>query len=115
MDADIPIKIINDTGSTDFSVVVFTKNFGDNSPVSESYYAAWQVLHVNTSVAFEYPASTSVGATYGDEYQTVIIGPFGAGLGSTWEIFYEDRECIPNLVEGLYIILCKLRKLLARK
>ncbi len=96
---DIPIKYVNSTGSTDFSVVVFTKNFSVNTP--ETYYAAWEVIQVQNSSQFVYPISTAIGASYdlGDQYNT--MGPFGAVLGSTWQINQDDKDATPILESGL--------------
>ena len=90
MTTDIPIKYINATSSTDFEVVVFTKNFNTNTP--EIYYCAWQVLRGQTSVQFIYPVSTGVGATYKSEGQIITAGPFPAPQGSTWEITQDSQN-----------------------
>ena len=84
MTTDIPIKYINATVSTDFEVVVFTKNYNVNTP--QVYYVAWQILRAQTSAQFVYPVSTAVGATYHTGGQLITAGPFPAQLGSTWEI-----------------------------
>ena len=84
MTTDIPIKYVNATTSTDFEVVVFTKNFSTNTP--QVYYVAWQILRAQTSAQFIYPVTTAVGATYHTGGQLVTAGPFPAELGSTWEI-----------------------------
>ncbi len=97
---DIAIKYINDTGSTDFSVVVFTKNFSVDTP--EVYFAAWEVIRVQSSSEFIYPISTSIGASYLLGYQFNTMGPFGAVLGSTWEINQDNKANTPVLSPGLY-------------
>ncbi len=96
---DIPIKYINNTDTTDSSVVVFTKNFFHDAPET---YVAWEVICVQTSSEFVYPITTSVGASYqlGDQHNT--MGPFGAELGSTWEINQDDQATAPLLKPGLY-------------
>ncbi len=97
---DIPIKYINDTGSTDFSVVVFTKNFSVDTP--KTYFAAWEVIRVQTSSGFVYPITTSVGASYQHHDQHNTMGPFGAEPGSTWEINQNNPATAPLIMPGLY-------------
>lgn len=84
MTTNIPIKYINSTGSTDFQVLVFTKNFSLNTP--ETYFAAWQVLRAQNQAEFQYPVEIEVGASYEHGGQVITSGPFGASLGSTWNI-----------------------------
>ena len=84
MSTDISIKYVNATQSTDFEVVVFTKNFSTNTP--NTVYAAWMVLRAQTSSQFVYPVSMGVGATYQSSGQLISAGPFDAPLGSTWTI-----------------------------
>ena len=88
MTTDIPIKYINATTRTDFDVVVFTKNFSVNTP--KAYYCAWQVLKTQTNAHFVYPVDVAVGATYTSGGQQIIIGPYEAEPGSTWEISQES-------------------------
>ncbi len=95
---DIPIKYVNGTGSTDFQVVVFSKNFSQNTPVS--VYLAWQVLRAQTSVQFTYPSSIEVGASFKTGGQTITAGPFAAKLGSTWEILQPLRNNTAELRES---------------
>ena len=93
---DIPVKFINDTGKTDFEVVVFTKNFSYNTP--RTYYTAWQVLRTIGSVDFVYPASVSVGVT--NQAQMSIVGPFPTELGTTWEITQETSSSMAELKQS---------------
>ncbi len=97
---DIPIKFINATTSTDFSVCVFTQNFSVDTP--EIYYTAWEVIEVQSSSEFVYPVSTSVGASYSLGDQCNTMGPFGASLGSTWEINQDNEDNAPILKSGLW-------------
>ncbi len=96
---NIEIMYVNNTGSTDFATVVFTKNFNVNTP--EVVYAAWEVIRVQTSSKFVYPISTSIGATYQLRDQHNTMGPFGAVLGSTWEINQDNKATTPVLQSGL--------------
>jgi len=49
---DIPIKFINSTNSTDFEVLVFSKNY---VPITlAAIYVAWEIIHVQTSLIFVY-------------------------------------------------------------
>ena len=91
---DIPVKFINDTGKTDFDVVVFTKNFSYNTPMT--YYTAWQVLRTVDSAEFVYPASVFIGATYHSQGQML----FPAELGTTWEITQETPGFMAELKQG---------------
>ena len=84
MDGDIPVRYCNNTGNSDFQVVVFSENFSKYSPTS--HYCAWQVLNAQTSVQFNYTTSISIGASYTLGGQTITAGPFPADHGSTWEI-----------------------------
>ncbi len=93
---DIPIKFVNATKQTDFSVIVFTKN---DFPRVTDAHVAWQVLRTNVSVMFVYPASNSIGASFDMSNTTIILGPFPAGLGSTWEIIAETEKSTPVLKE----------------
>ena len=95
---DIPVKFINDTGKTDFEVVVFTRNFSYNTP--RDYYAAWQVLRTAASAEFVYPASVSIGATYHSQGEMFMTGQFPAELGTTWEITQETPGSMAELKQG---------------
>lgn len=87
MDDTINVKYINNTGRSDFEVMVFTKNFSTRTP--KIYYVAWHVLRGQTSVAFQYPVHLAVGATYQSERLKISSGPFVADLGSSWKIVQE--------------------------
>ncbi len=84
MNNDIPVKYCNNTGRTDFQVVVFSRSFSKYSPTIS--YSAWQVFNAQTSIQFNYSKSVSVGASYTEGGQTITAGPFPADVGSTWEI-----------------------------
>lgn len=101
MSSKIPIIYKNLTGSTDFQVLVFTKNYSPDTP--KSYYAAWEVLRAQTEVKFAYPADVSVGATYVSGDQEILSGPFSAILGSTWTITQESASSTASLNESTYI------------
>ena len=103
MTTDIPITYVNATGQSDFQVVVFTKNFSTNTPVT--YYAAWEVLKGQSQVRFAYPVSMSVGATYQSGDQTIYAGPFPAPLGSTWDITQDFASSTATLTEGKFVII----------
>ena len=98
MTSNIRVKYINKTGSTDFQVLVFTKNFSTNTP--ETYYAAWQVLRAQTEADFNYPVEIEVGASYEQAGQVIISGPFGASLGSTWDVVQDTPTSTTVLSEG---------------
>lgn len=96
---DIPIKYVNNSGSTDFKVVVFTKNFSQSS--GPTHYTAWQVLHAQSVVEFMYPAEVSVGALYKTKGQTIMAGPFPAKPGSTWSVEMDSPSSSAILTEGI--------------
>ena len=98
MATNIPVKYFNDTGKTDFQVVVFTKNFSTNTP--ETNYAAWQVLRAQSEVDFVYPAENEVGASYEQGGQVIISGPFTASPGSTWDVVQDTPTSTTILSEG---------------
>ena len=84
MTSTINVKYVNNTGNTDFEVMVFTKNYSTRTP--KTYYVAWHVLRGQTSVTFQYPVHLAVGSTYQEHGLKIISGPFGAELGSSWRI-----------------------------
>lgn len=103
MSTDIPIKYINATGSVDFQVVAFTRDYTDPPNDSNSNstdgvtvitndndmdykYVAWQVFNAETEVDFVYPSAVYVGMYYKTGILTMKAGPFRAKLGSSWEI-----------------------------
>lgn len=92
----IQIQYKNNTGSTDFEVLVFTKNYNPNTV--KTYYCAWQVLKAQTGVTFDYPADIAVGATYITGSLKNTAGPFNASLGSTWEITQDTKSATPTLM-----------------
>ena len=92
MSGSFEIEYHNDTGNTDFEVVIFTKNFNVNNP--RTYYVAWQVVKAQTKSNFSYPVDLSVGATYVTGGQKISAGPFRAPLGSTWEIIQPANETV---------------------
>ena len=92
MSDSIEIEYHNNTGNTDFEVVIFTKNFNVNNP--RTYYVAWQVVRAQTKSNFRYPVELCVGATYESAGQKISAGPFPAPLGSTWEITQPARETV---------------------
>ena len=96
----IPVKYINNTKSTDFEVMVFTKNYSTRTP--KIYYVAWQVLRGQTSVEFKYPVMLAVGATYTSKGLQVVAGPFDATLGSSWRINQEKPTDTAVLKQGIY-------------
>lgn len=98
MTTNIPVKYINKTGSVDFQVLVFTKNFSTNTP--KTYYCAWQVLRAQNESDFSYPVEIEVGASYEQSGQVVISGPFGASLGSTWEVVQDTPSATTVLSES---------------
>ncbi len=101
MSSEIPIRYINSTGETDFQVLVFTKNYSTNTPAT--VYAAWQVLKAQTEVDFVYPVDIEVGASYVVGSQTIIAGPFGAELGSTWQITQHTEESTKQVYYSLHV------------
>ncbi len=103
MSTDIVIKYVNKTGKTDFEVVVFTKNFSTNTPMT--YYCAWQILRGQNNVQFVYPVTTAIGATYNKGGLEISSGPFPAELGTTWTISQESDESTAVLEEGTTSIL----------
>ena len=52
MTDSIPITYKNDTGASDFQVLVFTKNFSTNTP--KTFYVAWEVLNAQMNTRFAY-------------------------------------------------------------
>jgi len=80
----INVRYYNNTGNTDFEVMVFTKNYSTRTP--KTYYVAWHVLRGQTSVTFQYPVELAVGCTYEENKLKIVSGPFSAGLGSSWKI-----------------------------
>lgn len=100
---DIPVKYVNGTKSTDFQVVVFSKNFSMISPTVS--YSAWQVLNAQTSVQFTYTESVSVGATYKTSGQIITAGPFSTDLGSTWEIKQPLKTDTAELTQSKILLL----------
>ena len=95
---EIRVKYVNNTGSTNIQVVVFTKNFSLNTPTT--YYSAWLVLKAQSQASFVYPVEIGVGASYEQDGQTVIAGPFPANLGSTWCIKQNTPSDTVVLAEG---------------
>ena len=103
MTDSIPITYKNDTGASDFQVLVFTKNYSTNTP--KTFYAAWEVLNAQTETKFAYPVEIEVGATYVKGDQLVISGPFAAKLGTTWTIQEEQNvDDTALLKESAYIV-----------
>lgn len=90
---DVKIKFVNDTGDTDFRVVVYAKPKMDLLSSSIEEAVAWQVIQAQSTSIFVYPNTTQVGAEYQDGDQTVGCGPFEAEDGSTWCITQEDLSC----------------------
>lgn len=104
MDDVIPVLYRNETGNTDFEVLVFAKNYVSMINSIQPYYYAWYTLKSQSSVKFNFPAEISVGAEYrGDGGQVNTAGPFKASLGSTWEITQPYANDTPVLEE------CKLK------
>ena len=68
---DIKITYVNDTGESDFDVVVFTKNFNENTP--KVYYAAWKVFRTQNEATFVYPVSMEVGARHGSSTKVLVL------------------------------------------
>lgn len=110
LNKDIPILYKNETGNTDFEVLVFAKNYTAKINSIQAYYCAWHTLRSQTTVRFNYPAELSVGAVYRCEGgQVNTAGPFKASLGSTWQITQPRMEDTPVLEEGKkyeYKLLC---------
>lgn len=98
MPGDIPIKFINETGETSFTVVVFMKNEDPNA--SETPFVAWRTIRTQTSAAFTYPSQAEVGAMYFEEGMKMAAGPFPALPGSTWNFIQESENDTPTLIEG---------------
>lgn len=95
---DIPIKFINETGETDFTVVVFMKNEDPNA--SATPFVAWRTIRTQTSAAFTYPSQSEVGAIYFEGDMKMTAGPYPALPGSTWEFAQESEADTPTLIEG---------------
>jgi len=97
----IDIKYVNNTGNTDFEVMVFTKNYSTRTP--KTYYVAWQILRGQSSVYFSYPLDTiEVGASYHNSGQKINSGPFLADMGSSWTITQPMRTSTAILAPGMY-------------
>ena len=97
----IDIKYVNNTGKTDFDVMVFTKNYSTRTP--NIYYVAWQILRGQTSVYFSYPLDTvQVGASYHQHGQIINSGPFHADIGSSWKITQPKRTSTAILEQGMF-------------
>ena len=73
-----------------------------NDPGSpNSKYVVWHILQTQTEADFVYPAKTGVGAYYIHDSIKLVMGPFSAECGSTWEIHQEEKHS-PKLKEGNY-------------
>lgn len=83
-------------------VVIFVKNV--SSP--DSYHCAWQILNLSAPGMVEtlvYPAETSVEARWsGISLDPLLVGPYPAEPGSTWEILQTEEKGIPLLQKGYY-------------
>lgn len=83
------VKYVNNTGKVDFEVVVFA---GPSQSRGSSQNVAWHVLNAQSSVEFEYPFQSEIGAFYEQSGQKVTAGPFPVRLGSTWEAVRENAD-----------------------
>ena len=55
-------------------------------------YVVWHILETQTEADFVYPATTGVGAYYFHDNVKLLMGPFPANPGSTWEIHQENKH-----------------------
>lgn len=75
-----------------------------NDPGSpDSMYVVWHILETQTEADFVYPATTGVGAYYFHDNVKLLMGPFPANPGSTWEIHQENKHS-PRL-KGIAILV----------
>ena len=95
---DITVKVVNNTGQSDFTIVVFAYNVSPNA--TSSPYVAWHTIRAQTRSEFTYPAAVRVGARYLEDKVVCQCGPFDAELGSTWSLIQETRYSTPVLVLG---------------
>ena len=79
--SNVQIAVANDPGSPD------------------SKYVVWHIFETQTEADFVYPATTGVGAYYFHDNVKLVMGPFSAELGSTWEIDQENKHS-PKLKKG---------------
>lgn len=92
--SDIPVKAINEAKSTAVKVVIFSKN----ASAPESYHWPWQILNLSPAMdeAFVYPAESSIEARWsGISLDPLLVGPFLAKPGSTWEILQPEERDTP--------------------
>lgn len=95
---NIPISFYNKTGSIDFDVMVFAKNYAMN--YSLSYCLAWRILRGQGSVNFNFPRKLQVGAQYNFRNQVVRCRSLDAKPGTTWEIIHENPEDTAVMQQG---------------
>ena len=94
---DIPITYYKKTGHVDFDVLVFTKNYTNQT---SKQYVGWQVLRGQSSVDFNFSAMIQVGASYKHQGQDIKCGPLNAEMGSIWEIIQETEDSTAVLRKG---------------
>lgn len=95
---DIPIRFVNKTGKSNFSVAVFAENL--NPDAKDTPYVCWLSLRTQTSATFTYPMETQIGAEYEKDGVQLMAGPVPANVGSTWEFLHEKPDSTPYLKEG---------------
>lgn len=97
---DVQVTVVNNTGMTDFTIVVFAYNANPNAATSP--FIAWHTISTQSRSEFVYPAKVRVGARFEDESVMCQSGPFDATPGSTWSIIQETKYSTPVLYEGSY-------------
>ena len=94
---DIPITYYNKTGHINFDVLVFAKNYTNQTT---KQYVGWQILRGQSSVDFNFSAIIQVGASYKHQGQDIKCGPLNAEMGSIWEIIQETEDSTAVLRKG---------------
>lgn len=89
---DIEIKVLNTSDSLKTIVVFGAHHEEPLTPLD--IQQAFQVLPIgkNSSVTFDYPHSTSVGAFYCTNHKTIDLGPFPAQPYSSWNIEFASPD-----------------------
>ena len=85
-------------------VVIFAKN-ASAAASPESYHWPWQILNLSAPGMAEmlvYPAETSIEAIWSGISlgRPLMVGPFSAEPGSTWEILQPEERDTPTLQQG---------------
>ncbi len=98
MDDSIKIIFLNGTNDPNVVVVVTARNASDPD---KDKLVAWKILVTQTSVSFEYPKETDVGAFFTRDEDVITSGPFPAEPGSHWKITQENEKGASTLNKGM--------------